>query len=25
VDEIKKGLVAQLIAKHQVKGLSVAP
>jgi polar amino acid transport system substrate-binding protein len=25
VDEIKTGLVAQLIAKHQVKGLSVAP
>lgn len=25
VDEIKKGLVAQLIAKHNVKGLSVAP
>ena len=25
VDEIKKGLVAQLIAKHQVNGLSVAP
>ena len=25
VNEIKTGLVAQLIAKHQVKGLSVAP
>ena len=25
VDEIKRGLVAQLIAKHNVKGLSVAP
>jgi polar amino acid transport system substrate-binding protein len=25
VNEIKRGLVAQLIAKHNVKGLSVAP